>query len=88
MKAAARASSRCTRLVLLENFDFLVMGRVMRELRTEMGDPVIDKARSVNKHAAENMACWKVVSYSVAHYICASERDGNVWEPWSPSKKR
>jgi hypothetical protein len=56
------------------------MGTEVGELAALTGDPVIDKTRTSVNNGAGNMADWKVISYSVAHYICASEfNDGNVW---------
>jgi hypothetical protein len=65
----------------LETFNLLAMGRVMGESRISKGDAAMDKARRriVNKDAAGNMAYWKIISYSVAHYICAGERE--CWIP-------
>jgi hypothetical protein len=69
LKAAMRASSCRKMSVTLENVSLLVMGRVMRELRTSTGDPVIKETRSANKDRTENMTYWKVISYSVIYVI-------------------
>jgi hypothetical protein len=54
---------------------------VMGELPTSMVDTAINKGRMriIDKDATGNMVGLKVISYSVAHYICVGERE--CWAP-------
>src|SRR6267154_4874034 len=79
LRAAARARS-CSKMLMvpLEVLSLLVMGRVMKELRSSTGDAAIDKAsmRVVNRDA-DNIIdrYWdmRTIPDVVAHYICDDE---------------
>src|SRR6267154_5764380 len=77
LRAAARARS-WSKMVPLEVFSLLVMGRVMMESRTSTGDAAMDKATktAVNRNA-ENMIhrCSNMMGTIpdfMVHYICGT----------------